>query len=200
MMELSGLLEAIDSDSLAAVRTTLLTWANVANNRYVATLGEKSCNWERVKLGERIVAIASGWSHCLALTRDGVVFCWGRAGTAIIRQNVCALTRMESDMGQLGVSDERVRVFPAPLCLPDAIAEVFCGSEHSLCLSRCRTRLYAFGWNEHGNIGIGTASETVQSPQLVPFFVDEFHASNQRIQLIATGGATVLAATTDSPK
>ena len=35
-----------------------------------------------------------------------------------------------------------------------AVGAIFCGSEHSMLVTRCGA-ICVFGWNEHGNLGLG---------------------------------------------
>jgi alpha-tubulin suppressor-like RCC1 family protein len=95
-----------------------------------------------------IVDVQCGWSHCVALvqdmtTQERVLYGWGR-----------------NDKGQLGL-DPTVHGTvprPVPLSLPH-VRSFTCGSEFTMAVSGDDESLWACGWNEHGNLGIGTAEE-----------------------------------------
>lgn len=143
----------------------------------------------RVPLDCRISSIDCGWSHSLALTKEGVVYSWGRG-----------------DLGQVGTRHPQTACPPAPVEFPLAsnqpgkdcssspnpghgdICRIWCGSEHSLALSRTGT-LFSWGWNEHGNLGHGHTQNC-----LLPTVVEAWpSATKSEYDCLATGGAAVLA-------
>ncbi|KAL9186771.1 hypothetical protein ACHAXT_010491 [Thalassiosira profunda] len=93
------------------------------------------------------VAICSGWSHILATTRDTdsgetTLFGWGR-----------------NDKGQLGMKSS-----DGHICVPEVlrppledtpIQSACCGSESSHIIT-ANGIIYSSGWNEHGNLAIGS--------------------------------------------
>jgi alpha-tubulin suppressor-like RCC1 family protein len=85
---------------------------------------------------EKIVMISSG-GHSLALTESGRVFGWGDNSEKQLDVDV-----MESSE-------------PIIIELNDLkIKKISCGRFHSLLLS-CDGDIYAFGWNDFGQIGNG---------------------------------------------
>jgi alpha-tubulin suppressor-like RCC1 family protein len=113
-----------------------------------------------------IVDLACGWSHVLACTASGTVFSWGRG-----------------DMGQLGDATraKKWRAVPHLVALRAAARRVFCGAESSFVVSKS-AQLFAFGWNEHGNLGLGhTRNVLVPTP-----------VKRQVTQVVVCGGAAVL--------
>jgi hypothetical protein len=88
---------------------------------------------------DKIKMISCGEWHSLALTEGGRVFSWGNYG-----------------MGQLGIDVYRHSSEPIIIELNDSkIQKISCGAEHSLLLS-CDGDIYAFGWNNCGQVGNGT--------------------------------------------
>ena len=74
--------------------------------------------------------------------------------------------------GQLGriISDDVGSLGKAIVEFPDVIEtwnleKIVCGSEHVLCLTsieavkQCKTEVWGWGWNEHGNLGLGTTDD-----------------------------------------
>ncbi|ELU40297.1 RCC1 domain-containing protein [Rhizoctonia solani AG-1 IA] len=57
-----------------------------------------------------------------------------------------------SNHGQLGRGDNAPAEF-APVPLPDSVEQLACGSEHILAI--IGEEVWAWGWNEHGNLGVG---------------------------------------------
>jgi alpha-tubulin suppressor-like RCC1 family protein len=87
---------------------------------------------------EKIVMISCGYWHSLALTESGRVFGWG-----------------DNSEEQLGVD---VRRLSEPIIIELnnlKIKKISCGLAHSLLLS-CDRDIYAFDWNEFGEVGNGT--------------------------------------------
>uniref|UniRef100_A0A5S6QIU4 Uncharacterized protein n=1 Tax=Trichuris muris TaxID=70415 RepID=A0A5S6QIU4_TRIMR len=88
--------------------------------------------------GIRIVDIAVGGWHTLAVTEAGAVYAWGW-----------------NESGQLGLNRKECKVVDLPTVVPireeDRPIAVACGSRHSLILSE-RNSLYAFGWNGYGQL------------------------------------------------
>jgi len=100
-----------------------------------------------------VVDIDCGWSHCIAAVRavdgNGVaadirLYGWGR-----------------NDKGQLGLGHFQPVKEPTPLVIfPEdtqqpKIRSWSCGSECTMILTEDGT-VYGTGWNEHGNLGIGS--------------------------------------------
>lgn len=125
--------------------------------------------------GELVLDIKCGWSHCLCLTSQHRVFAWGR-----------------NDKGQCGVvSDDRYITIPALVELAAdesaCSSRIACGSEHSLIATdEC---LYGCGWNEHGNLALGTDDQLVTSPTLIPV---KLGGTKRILQLEAAGAVTML--------
>ena len=90
----------------------------------------------------RIVQIAAGPKHAVALDRDGTVWAWGRR-----------------DNGEIGDGEPKGRVLRAigPIRVPglEGITQIAADSSHNLAL-RSDGHVMAWGSNNHGELGLGT--------------------------------------------
>ncbi|CAK9786623.1 RCC1/BLIP-II protein [Cutaneotrichosporon oleaginosum] len=141
-----------------------------------------------LELSSPIIDIALGASHTLVLLANGRVLAWGsdlkgqitglddatgvRAIGATWNGSYLLTDKLWSQgsntHGQLLRSDAgetRAPRLPVPL-EAEAVEAFAAGSEHILALARAaaRTDLWAGGWNEHGNLGVGN---TIDSAQLL---------------------------------
>jgi RCC1 and BTB domain-containing protein len=125
---------------------------------------------------QKIIDIASGDNHFLALTKSGKCFSWG--------SNSC---------GKLGfhVDDEdfpgyyKPKIINAPIY--EKVVQISCGSDHSLLLTKSGD-LYGFGRNKYGQIGCGNNIN-----QWEPIKINRF--TEKKIISIACGGQHSLALT-----
>ncbi|KAI3822449.1 hypothetical protein L1987_10039 [Smallanthus sonchifolius] len=109
-------------------------------------------------ISRKVISIATGEAHTLALTGDGSVFSWGR-GT----------------FGRLGTGSELDRLFPARIDCNSIdrsekvkIVGVSAGSYHSLALSDDGS-VWSWGHNTYGQLGVNGENS------LVPSLVKGFH-------------------------
>ncbi len=90
---------------------------------------------------ERVVMISCDWSHSMALTECGNIYCWG-----------------ENEFGQLGIGDHVHSNEPKFVAVIDGnkcnvfIEKISCGEDHSLLLSS-DGNIYVFGRNKSGELG-----------------------------------------------
>ena len=149
----------------------------------------------------QVQAIAAGWSHCLCLssTHPQQVFAWGRA-----------------DMGQLGLGPQPMAAAAAAAAAPGYLATptplaglvctcssssssssseapalpphtpLACGAESSYCALACGKCVYSWGWNEHGNLGLGDTATRTQ-PERVPGL-----PAAARVRAVLSAGATLV--------
>lgn len=106
-------------------------------------------NFER----EKIIKIAAGWSHCLALTRTGKVYMWGHPYHEISNLHPAILEpRLVTELESLSVVD------------------ISCGDYHSAALSE--GNIYTWGGNGYGQLGFNTSEYPdpflVESATMVP--------------------------------
>jgi alpha-tubulin suppressor-like RCC1 family protein len=110
------------------------------------------------KTEDEVVRVVCGNAHVLALTRGGHVLSWGR------RKN-----------GQLGRGEAEGA---AEIGLFDGIVHkgvaIACGAEHSFVMTELG-RVYGFGSNAFGQLGIGMEHKMCQDPTEVTHFADEEH-------------------------
>lgn len=109
-------------------------------------------------LEEKVVQIALGANHALALTNTGKVYSWG-----------------DNQKGQLGLGDSIgfCNTFRLIYALQDkVISKIFTGDAYSFCITADK-KVYAFGDNNKGQLGIATHSLKNALPTLVEGFSDE---------------------------
>ena len=89
---------------------------------------------EMIKFSEKIVKISCGWNHTAVLLKDKNLLITGKG-----------------DLGQQGCGEfSNNKKFS---CVMQNVSNFECGSEHVVAISN--KNVYAWGWNEHGNIGTG---------------------------------------------
>jgi alpha-tubulin suppressor-like RCC1 family protein len=136
--------------------------------------------------GERIVMVAAGYWHMVALSEAGHVFTWGQG------QN-----------GQLGHGDEEDQLAPRQVEPgrfvfsgqgepPDRVAFVAAGKNCTVAVT-ARGRLYTWGDNEYGQLGHGDTDD-----RLVPTLVYGFGSSEGvRVVMASCGFDHTLVVTQD---
>lgn len=126
----------------------------------------------------RIIDIALGASHTIALLSDGAVTAWGSdskgqladlrrtgiEGIAATWNGSCLLSKHgihsqgSNTHGQLlrGVQEDSRSIAEVEVPEGSRISRIVAGSEHLLVLDQSeRGKLWSGGWNEHGNLGLG---------------------------------------------
>jgi alpha-tubulin suppressor-like RCC1 family protein len=100
----------------------------------------------------RILSVACGWDHCLALDSEGKVLSWGSG------QN-----------GKLGHGNEEN--ISVPCYIPDIedtpFARISAGCEHSAAISRAG-ELFAWGHGDGGRLGLGTNVQCFVPTKVAP--------------------------------
>eukprot|EP00929_Paragymnodinium_shiwhaense_P047596 TRINITY_DN24132_c0_g1_i1.p1 TRINITY_DN24132_c0_g1~~TRINITY_DN24132_c0_g1_i1.p1 ORF type:complete len:1725 (-),score=455.23 TRINITY_DN24132_c0_g1_i1:237-5411(-) len=101
--------------------------------------------------------VAVGYEHCLAITKDGMMFAWGR-----------------SDHGQLGTGKTKTGWLPEPVPVVGRPISCAAGEEHSAVICECDgvNKLYTFGSAETGKLGLGMTAFSGDIP--TPALVDAF--------------------------
>lgn len=90
-------------------------------------------------LGGAAVAVAAGAEHTCALLADGTVRCWGG-----------------NRFGQLGDGTTRSRARPAPVSGLGGRAVEIAAGDHFTCARLEDGSVACWGWNDHGQIGVGS--------------------------------------------
>ncbi|KAK4532772.1 hypothetical protein CCYA_CCYA13G3629 [Cyanidiococcus yangmingshanensis] len=137
---LSSEVEEVEEKKLAANRESIFPEPRLLHHGALA--------------GRRIVLVACGERHSVALSDAGEVICWGYGKN-----------------GQLGLG-EKTTIAPVPQVLNDAsslfgsrrVIDVACGHENTLFLT-CENEIYVTGSGEYGLLGVGAeAPRTVFQP------------------------------------
>jgi alpha-tubulin suppressor-like RCC1 family protein len=88
---------------------------------------------------DKIVEVACGYSHSLALTAEGEVYAWGR-----------------NEAGELGIGNFSSGILePTKIPSLQGVARIF-ANFHSMALTQSR-KLYVWGWNSYRSLGLGDA-------------------------------------------
>jgi alpha-tubulin suppressor-like RCC1 family protein len=133
----------------AALRSDGTVWTWGSNEEYALGDGGSDDSAMPVQVQQdagtpltNVVAIASGYSHNLALKADGTVWAWG------------------ADWGyQLGNDSEEDSSFAVPVLMPDGtaldnVAAIACGADHNLAL-KSDGSVWTWGYNWEGELGTG---------------------------------------------
>ncbi|KAL1116593.1 hypothetical protein AAG570_005065 [Ranatra chinensis] len=128
-------------------------WGNWHSLLCVHHEGRDLNRFEEVCNLPRVVQLACGNSHALALTDAGEVYSWG--------------FNCHGECGQPNNFPSDVLI-PTKVDLPDdAKASNVCCSGSSSYVLTTTGKVYSFGFNEDGELGIGSDSEEVHSPTRV---------------------------------
>ena len=116
--------------------------------------------------GVRVISVAAGWWHTLAVSDEGTVYSFG-----------------DGSSDALGHGDEEHQLTPRRIeSLGDTrISAVAAGGAHSLALTEAG-ELYSFGWGEYGLLGHGDRTN-----QLTPRRIEALRGTP--IAAVAAGGA-----------
>jgi len=131
--------------------------------------------------GRKVIAIAAGYQHSVALTADGRVFAWG-----------------ENSAGELGIGNQRDTNVPVAVKMDGALAgkrvtAISAGASFTLALAS-DGRIYGWGVNFYGQLGYGTNVTRTN----VPVPVDMTGAlAGKTVVAIAAGRLHALALTSD---
>ena len=125
--------------------------------------------------GQRVVAMAAGGSHSLAITADGAVWSWGFGGN-----------------GELGHGEEQSQLLPKKneAFAGQCVVGVSAGEYHSLALT-ADGAVWSWGFGGHSRLGHSDQQFRQQLPKKVEAF------AGQRVVAVSTGDAHSLALTAD---
>nr|XP_043607585.1 ultraviolet-B receptor UVR8-like [Erigeron canadensis] len=130
-----------------------------------------------LKKKKKIIAIAAGEAHTLALTSDGQVYTWGR-GT----------------FGRLGNASDLDQLFPLNINFTDQndsvkITGISAGAYHSLALADDGS-LWSWGYNAYGQLGFDGDNSSVPCLVKLPKAGNE---TERKVSLVKSGGMMSLA-------
>lgn len=92
-----------------------------------------------LRLHENIRSISCGWYHTIALTYvPNKMYVWG-----------------SNESGELGLGNYDCKKKPRKLFLPTTIRSVSCGGYHTIALTNIPNKIYVWGCNSHGQLGLG---------------------------------------------
>ena len=104
----------------------------------------------------RVKSIHCGWNNTIVICEDNKLFIWGRND-----HGQCGKNNPKDENEKINIDgwiDKPVPLYylPQNLILDEGfgIEECVCGSEHTLITSK-QGECLSWGWNEHGNCGIG---------------------------------------------
>lgn len=124
------------------IKTDGSLWAWGLNDFGQLGLGDVVNRNRPAKVGDGYSAVAAGAEHTLALKTDGSLWAWGR-----------------NRYGQLGngLFEQRfgTQANPLPTKVGDGYTAILAGAHHNLAL-RADGSLWAWGWNDYGQVGDGT--------------------------------------------
>ena len=153
----------------------------------------RQVNWpaeaEEGSEGGWVEDVACGWSHVLVKTRDGQVWGWGRN---TFGQLAHASSNTATTAAAAAANAVPCRLLPLSGCLPNGarVREIACGTESSVLVGDDWS-VWACGWNEHGNLGVGDREDRGVWTRVPGFPIREDEGVGR--MLVACGGAHVLA-------
>ncbi|MGN0651309.1 MAG: Ig-like domain-containing protein [Oscillospiraceae bacterium] len=106
------------------------------------------------KVLSKITAIAAGSDHFVAINESGKAFTWGN-----------------NDCGQLGTGDFKMRSKPTQLSIGGTVTKVWAGNKVTF-LQMEDGRVYCFGDNSKGLLGISSSEKRVCTPLMNIYLAD----------------------------
>ncbi|XVF31739.1 hypothetical protein REPUB_Repub17cG0018200 [Reevesia pubescens] len=150
-------------------------WNWGANSNYELGRGDKVGGWKPKPIpsleSSRIIQIASGGYHSLALTDEGKVLSWGHGGH-----------------GQLGHSSIQNQKIPVVIeALADKrVVYIACGGSSSAAITE-EGKLYMWGNAKDSQLGVPGLSEVQQSPVEVNFLMEDDELGPHNVLSVAVG-------------
>lgn len=152
-------------------------WNWGANSNYELGRGDKIGGWKPQPVPSlkdvRIVQIASGGYHSLALTDKGEVLSWGHGGH-----------------GQLGHSSLHSRKIPEPVeaLANERISYIACGGSSSAAITD-KGKLYMWGNTADSQLGVPGLRDVQSSPIEVKFLLEDDGLGDHNVVSVAVGAS-----------
>ncbi|XP_060188437.1 RCC1 domain-containing protein RUG3, mitochondrial [Lycium barbarum] len=152
-------------------------WNWGANSNYELGRGGKVGGWKPQLVpsleGVRVIQIASGGYHSLALTDKGEVLSWGHGGH-----------------GQLGNSSLQNQKVPTPVeaLAHEKIIYISCGGSSSAAITD-GGKLYVWGYAKDCQLGVPGLPEKQSSPIEVKFLMEDDGLGNHNVLSVAIGAS-----------
>ncbi|KAK8970774.1 hypothetical protein KSP40_PGU018841 [Platanthera guangdongensis] len=152
-------------------------WSWGANSNYELGRGDSTADWRPKPIPSlqdtRVVQIASGGYHSLALTDKGEVLSWGHG-----RQ------------GQLGHSSTQVQKVPTVIeaLSQEHIVYIACGGSSSAAVTD-KGVLYMWGNAQDNQLGVPGLSGMQTSPVQVKFLMDDKRLGSHRVLSVSVGAS-----------
>ncbi|KAJ8543400.1 hypothetical protein K7X08_005923 [Anisodus acutangulus] len=152
-------------------------WNWGANSNYELGRGGKVGGWKPQPVpsleGVRVIQIASGGYHSLALTDKGEVLSWGHGGN-----------------GQLGNSSLQNQKVPTPVeaLAHEKVIYISCGGSSSAAITD-GGKLYMWGYAKDCQLGVPGLPEKQSSPIEVKFLMEDDGLGNHNVLSVAIGAS-----------
>ncbi|XP_058096201.1 RCC1 domain-containing protein RUG3, mitochondrial isoform X2 [Magnolia sinica] len=162
-------------------------WSWGANSNFELGRGDKVSDWRPQPVpslqDDRIIQIASGGYHSLALTDQGKVLSWGHGG-----------------QGQLGHSSLQNQKVPAVI---EALAEehivyIACGGSSSAAITD-KGKLYMWGNARDCQLGVPGLPEAQTSPIEVKFLMDDEELGPHHVLSVTVGASHAMCLVSRTP-
>ncbi|PSC69842.1 E3 ubiquitin-ligase HERC2 [Micractinium conductrix] len=142
---------------------------------------------------ERIVSVAAGRAHSVALAADGKIFSWGDASRGQLGHAQLAAMMQGPNPAPLSIPFPQAiqSLEPARLKPPARVTAIAAGGDHSMAVTVAGT-LLAFGCNKHGQLGTGDTLDRLV-PTEVPLTLDSETAQLVRAMQVQCGMQHTLA-------
>jgi regulator of chromosome condensation len=105
-----------------------------------------------------VVSISAGSNHVVAITSAGKIYTWGVGEQNQLGRKITSRQLVESSLTPRAINFK-------PYRLSSKYSAVYCGAYHTLLVHETH-RVFAFGLNNHGQLGLGDCEE-YDKPELV---------------------------------
>ncbi|KAI3428492.1 hypothetical protein D9Q98_007317 [Chlorella vulgaris] len=142
---------------------------------------------------ERVVSVAAGRAHSVALAADGKIFTWGDASKGQLGHAQLVAVMQGPNPGPLSIPFPQAiqSLEPARLKPPARVTAIAAGGDHSMAVTVAGA-LLAFGANKHGQLGTGDTLDRM-IPTEVPLALESESGQLVRAMQVHCGAQHTLA-------